>query len=472
MRTTLALALVLAAGPITAQTATRTPTQAPAAQAADPWQQYASPAEAGFSVEKLEAARVFADSVRSGAVMAIYRGVVVAAWGDVSRRIPAHSVRKSLVSALYGTATARNQVRLDDTLAELGIDDDAGLTAAERAATVRDIISARSGVYLPAAYAPSDQDETRPARGAHAPGTHWFYNNWDFNVAGVIYERATGTNLYEAFDSVIARPIGMEDYSPADGHVVLEPGNSRHPAHTFEISARDLARFGQLYLQNGRWRDQQVLPASWVRESTRAHSDFGSGTGYGYMWWTYAPGSLGDAYPQLDRHELYMARGTGGQALYVIPAADLVIVHRGDTENGRAVRGFDVWQIAERILAARAGEAKPSPATIALTIAPFSSQLPEATWPRFLTLDAAALARIDGSYELAPGTSIRVFLFEGRPFINVPGEGEAEMYAVSPAEFVLRVEPGVRIRFEEDAEGNVAGIVLRLGGREMRAPKR
>jgi CubicO group peptidase (beta-lactamase class C family) len=480
MRTVLALALLVAAGPITwqaapaaaIQTGAQEPVKAAPTQAADAWQQYASPAEAGFSAAKLEAARVFADSVRSGAVMAVYRGVVVAAWGDVSRRIPTHSVRKSLVSALYGTATADNQLRLDDTLAELGIDDDAGLTAAEKAATVRDVISARSGVYLPAAYAPSDQDETRPARGAHAPGTHWFYNNWDFNVAGVIYERATGTNLYEAFDSLIARPIGMEDYSPGDGHVVVEPGNSRHPAHTFNISTRDLARFGQLYLQNGRWGDQQVLRASWVSESTRAHSDFGNGTGYGYMWWTYAPGSLGDAYPQLDRHELYMGRGTGGQAVWVIPAADLVIVHRGDTENGRAVRGFDAWQIAERILAAREVEPKSSPATTVLTITPFSSQVPEAKRPQFIALDAATLSRFVGRYELAPGVAIRVFLFDGRPFINVPGEGEAEMYAVSPLEFVLRVEPGVRIRFEEDARSHVAGIVLRLGEREMRAPKR
>jgi CubicO group peptidase (beta-lactamase class C family) len=488
MRIALALALVLAAGPITAQTATRTPaqtetrtpaqtearatTQRAATQATDAWQQYASPAEAGFSAEKLDAARVFADSVGSGAVMAVYRGLVVAAWGEVSRRIPAYSVRKSLVSALYGNATVRKQVRLDNTLADLGIDDDAGLTAAEKAATVRDIISARSGVYLPAAYAPSDQDETRPTRGAHAPGTHWFYNNWDFNVAGVIYERATRTNLYEAFDSLIARPIGMEDYSPGDGHVVLEPGNSRHPAHTFNISARDLARFGQLYLQNGRWNDKQVLPASWVRESTSPHSDFGNGTGYGYMWWTYAPGSLGDAYPHLNRHELYMGRGTGGQGVWVIPAADLVIVHRGDTENGRAVRGFDVWQIAERILAAREGEPKPGPAMIALTTTPFSSQLPEAKLPEFLALDAAALARFAGSYEMGPGVAVRVFMFDGRLFINVPGEGEAEMYAVSPLEFVLRVEPGVRVRFEADAGGNIAGIVLRLGEREMRAPKR
>jgi CubicO group peptidase (beta-lactamase class C family) len=443
-----------------------------AAQTQEGWRQYASPDEAGFSAGELEAARVFADSVGSGAVLAVHRGRVLAAWGDVARRIPAHSVRKSLVSALYGIATAGGHVRLDATLGELGIDDDTRLSAGEKAATVRDVLSSRSGVYLPAAYAPAEQDETRPARGAHAPGTHWFYNNWDFNVAGAIYERVTQTNLYEAFDSLIARPIGMEDYSPADGHVVIEPSRSRHPAHTFDISARDLARFGQLYLQNGRWGDRQVLPASWVRESTRAHSDFGAGTGYGYMWWTYAPGSLGDAYPHLDRHELYMGRGTGGQAVYIIPAADLVIVHRADTENGRAVRGFHVWQIAERIVAARERDPAAAPALIELTPTPLASQLPAATRPDFIELDAASRARVTGTYELAAGEDIRVFLFEGRPFINVPGEGEAEMYAVSPLEFRLRVEPGVRIRFEADAAGNIVGVVLRLAAREMRAPRR
>ncbi|MEX2108972.1 MAG: serine hydrolase [Gemmatimonadaceae bacterium] len=459
MKIAVAMLSILAAAPLAAQTT-------------GAWQQYATPAEAGFSAQKLEATRAFADSVRSGAVMAVYRGRVVAAWGDVARKIPAHSVRKSLVSALYGIAVARGEVSLEATLADLGIDDDAGLAATEKTATLRDVISSRSGVYLPAAYAPSDQDATRPARGSHPPGTHWFYNNWDFNVAGVIYERATKTNLYQAFDSLIARAISMEDYTPADGYLVMEPSHSRHPAHTFNVSARDLARFGQLYLQNGRWGDRQMLPASWIEESTRAHTDFGNGTGYGYMWWTYAPGSLGSAYPKLDKHELFMGRGTGGQAVWVVPAAELVIVHRGDTENRRGVSGAHAWHIAERILAARESEPKPQPATVALTSTPFASQLPAATLPAFLELNAAVLARIVGNYETGPGATIRVFLFDGRPFINVPGQGEAEMYAVSPLDFIIRVEPGVSIRFETDGSGSATGVVLRLGSQEMQARRR
>ncbi|HUF50578.1 MAG TPA: serine hydrolase [Longimicrobiales bacterium] len=443
-----------------------------AAQASAGWQQYASPAEAGFSAQQLEAARAYADSVRTGAVMAVYRGRVVAAWGDVARPMPAHSVRKSLVSALYGAAVARGELRLDATLSDFRIDDHGVLTAAEQGATLRDVISSRSGVYLPAAYAGADQDATRPARGSHAPGTHWFYNNWDFNVAGVVYERATGRSVYTAFDSLIARAIGMEDYSPASGFLVVEPSLSRHPAHTFTISARDLARFGQLYLQQGRWQGREVIPASWVRESTHAHTDFGNGTGYGYMWWTYAPGSLGAGYQHLDSYELYMGRGTGGQAVYVIPAAELVIVHRGDTENGRGVSGAHAWRIAELILGAREADPKAEPATIALAPTAFTSQLPPARLPAFVTLDAAALDRVTGSYELAPGAVLRVFEFEGRPFINVPGRGEAELFAVSPLEFVIRVEAGVRIRFETAAGGAVTAVVVRQGTQEMRAPKR
>ncbi|MEO8575184.1 MAG: serine hydrolase, partial [Gemmatimonadales bacterium] len=160
------------------------------------WKQYADPVQAGFSVAKLNEARHYADSVRSAAVMVVYRGRVVAAWGDINRKLGLHSVRKSLVSALYGIAVAEKKIDLDATLGQLGIDEREPLTAAEKQAKVRDVISARSGVYLPAAYAGSEQGTDRPARGAYAPGAHWFYNNWDFNVAGVIYQQRTGEKLY------------------------------------------------------------------------------------------------------------------------------------------------------------------------------------------------------------------------------------------------------------------------------------
>ncbi len=438
-----------------------------------PWLQYASPAEAGFDAAALARACGDADSVGSSALMAVYRGRVILACGDVDRELEAHSVRKSLVSALYGTAVARGEIRLDATLGELGIGEDGGLTEQERSATVRDLIAARSGVYLPAAYAPSGQDENRPERGAHAPGTHWFYNNWDFNVAGVIYERATGEDLYASFQRRIAEPIGMEDYDPGDGFLAYEPTFSRHPAHTFRVSARDLARFGQLHLQEGRWGDRQVVPVRWVRESTRPVSDFGDGRGYGYMWWTYAAGSVSpETYPTMARYDSYMGRGTGGQAVWVIPDAEMVIVHRADTDHGRSVGGRDGWTLADRILAAKVAMPDPTPELSVLRSTPLSSQLDPYAWPRAVPVSAAVLDEYMGEYELGPGAVVRVFRFQDAPYIHVPGEGDALLIPVARDAFTVRVVPGVRIEFLRDPAGAVTGVELTLGSQTMRAERR
>jgi CubicO group peptidase (beta-lactamase class C family) len=404
--------------------------------------------------------------------MAVYRGHVLVAWGDVERPFRAHSVRKSLVSALVGPLMEEGAIDLDATLADLGIDDATPLTEQERRARVRDLVAARSGVYLPAAYASSGQLDALPERDSHTPGTRWFYNNWDFNVAGVIVERATGEGLYDAFDRRIARPLGMEDYAAEDGFVVYEPSRSRHPAHTFRLSTRDLARFGQLYLQGGRWAGRQVVPAGWVAESTRPITDFGDGTGYGYMWWTYEAGSLGAAYPHLNRHHLYMARGTGGQALYVIPSADLVIVHRGDTDHDREVVGRDVWHVADRILGARTGPPEPEPALQPVEVIPFESRLPAPDPPSLVELPPEAWGAYYGDYEVATGAVARIYAWEGRPFIFFPGEGDAELFPLGEDRFTVQVVSGVDVRFERDAAGAIEALEVRIGSERVRAPKR
>ena len=438
-----------------------------------PWRQYAAPAEAGFDADALAAVCDYADRVQSSALMAVYRGHVLVACGDIDRELELHSVRKSLVSALYGTAVARGEIDTGATLSELEVGEDGGLTEGERSASVADLLASRSGVYLPAAYAPSGQDAGRPERGEHAPGTHWFYNNWDFNVAGVIYERATGEGLYASFQRRIAGPIGMEDWTPDDGFVVYEPGASRHPAHTFRMSARDLARFGLLYLREGRWGDRQVVPGGWVRESTMPVSDLGEGRGYGYMWWTYSAGSVSpERYPAMARYDSYMGRGTGGQAVWVIPDADMVVVHRTDTDHGRNVDGRDGWTMADRIVGARTGEPAREPALQAVTPVALSSQLPEYDWPTPVPVSEAALDAVMGEYTLSPEATIRVFRFRGHPYIHVPGEGDAKLIPIGDDVFTVRVVPGVRVGFQRDDAGTVTRVELTLGPRTIRAEKR
>jgi CubicO group peptidase (beta-lactamase class C family) len=297
------------------------------------WKHVASLEGAGWSKDKLAAARQYADSIHSSAVMIIQGGEVVDQWGDIDQKLSSYSVRKSLISALYGIYSAEGVIDINQTLEQLGIDDSPDpLTKDERQARVVDLLRARSGIYHPVDFESDGQKKTRPARGSHAPGTFWFYNNWDFNVLGTIFEKKTGLKIGEAFYKRIALPVGMQDFKPDDVYY-LGGTASIHPAYHFEITARDLARFGLLYLRHGRWNNQQVVPEAWIEKSTHANEMIKFGGvetgGYEYLWWVEYGGAH---FPEASLPGMYSARGAGGHYLLVVPTLDLIIVHRVDND--------------------------------------------------------------------------------------------------------------------------------------------
>jgi CubicO group peptidase (beta-lactamase class C family) len=291
-----------------------------------------TPEAAGWSTEKLAEAKAWSQKVEpTSAVMIVQHGRVVAEWGDTAVKSNLHSVRKSLLSALIGISVDERKIDLNASLGGLGIDDNApGLTEAEKAATVGDLLKARSGVFHAALYETPGMARLRPPRGSHPPGAFWYYNNWDFNALGTIYERAVGQSVFTAFDEKIARPIGMQDYRPGDGEYVRGAA-SDHAAYPIRMSARDLARFALLYLHGGRWKDRQLIPSAWVRESTQSYSNAyaerGPGLGYGYMWWIGFLRDMGAPTVKVPPGT-FEAIGAEGQYAFVIPAYDLVIVHR------------------------------------------------------------------------------------------------------------------------------------------------
>ncbi|MDR6671216.1 serine hydrolase [Rhizobium sp. 1399] len=312
---------------------------------AQPWQS-TDPASSGWSVDGLKEAQDYAVTLKPTAVMVAQDGKVIASWGDLSRKVNVASVRKSLLSALYGIAVSEGRISLASTLADLGIDDKPpALTAAEKQATVRDLLMARSGIYHPAAYETGDMRRNRPERGSHAPGTFWWYNNWDFNALGTIYRQQTGEDIFQSFAQRIAAPIGMEDFSARDGRYIAER-QSEHPAYPFNLSARDAARFGQLFLDGGRWNGRQIVPASWVKESTTAYSATDRGSmGYGYLWWTLNPEVFGPG--------AALASGYGGQAIAIVPSKRLVVVQIVDpAQNAKGVRTSNFVNLLQQIAAA------------------------------------------------------------------------------------------------------------------------
>ncbi len=287
----------------------------------------------GWSPAGLAELREFSDSIGSAAVMIVTSGKTVDAWGDLSHRYRAHSIRKSFLSALCGIAIEEGSLELEATLESLDIDDrNPALRSSERQATVMQLLQSRSGVYHPAASEERSARESRPPRGSHQPGTFWYYNNWDFNALGTIFEQASGRGIDEAFQDWIAGPIGMQDFRPEDFRYQLEPEHSIHPSYKFRISARDLARFGQLFLDEGRWGREQIVPADWVRLSTEVHSPTGSKgskSGFGLMWWVAAESAADLGIPP----GAFTASGSRGQRLTVLPDIDTVVVHLMDTDD-------------------------------------------------------------------------------------------------------------------------------------------
>jgi CubicO group peptidase (beta-lactamase class C family) len=317
------------------------------------WEHAADPEALGWSAAGLDTVAAMLRRAGSAAFLVATDGKLVYEYGTTSYPFMLHSARKSLMSGLYGPYIHEGVMSREATLGELGIVDSPPLTETEESAQLVHLLQARSGVYIPALGETPEMAERRPERGSHDPGTFWYYNNWDFNVLGTIFIRETGEAIGEAFDRRIGRPIGMEHFEPDHVTFTYGRGSTVHPRYAFRMSARDLGRYGQLFLQEGEWEGREVIPAEWVRESTRKYSDWEDypGIGYGYMWWTLAEDAVGMEWPA----GMYHAAGYGSQYLHVIPEISTVVVHFSNTYAGGAelVDDLVAFGIVHRLTEAR-----------------------------------------------------------------------------------------------------------------------
>lgn len=320
------------------------------------WEHHASPEAAGYSSAELERVRAHLATMHSTGLMAIVGGKVVFQYGNVDTVSYLASVRKSVLSMLYGIQVDRGVIDLDRTLAELGIDDNQGLTDAEKQAKVRHVLAARSGIYHPASNS-GDDLASAPPRGSQAPGSYYLYSNWDFNVLGTIFEQFTGEDLYDVLQRDLVEPIGMRDFDRALHRRTGNAQASRHLAYHMHFSTRDMARIGYLMLREGNWNGRQVVPAEWVRESTSAITPVqemnperrrAGPWGYGYLWWVWDGPDTPPEY-----RGAYTGLGAVGQHIAVLPALDLVVVHKTVPGPGRGVSHDQFREVLQMIVEAR-----------------------------------------------------------------------------------------------------------------------
>lgn len=257
---------------------------------------------------------------------------VLMEYGEVGTPMNLASARKSVVSLLFGIASDRGLIDLGETLQQLGIDESrTPLTDVEKQATVEHLLQSRSGIYLQSGAETAENKDGRPRRGQFSPGEHYFYNNWDFNVLGAIFEKKTGLSIGEALETWLSTPLGMQDFSR--GHVLYDRQGSDSDYRTYRIhmSARDLARLGALVAQDGMWNQARIVSAEWIDRSTKAYSATQGPfyDGFGYSWWLNS---------ELDA---VLADGWGGQYMLVDRHRDLTLVTRRDT--GNSMLGFLVF---------------------------------------------------------------------------------------------------------------------------------
>ena len=332
--------------------------EGPSTEAQPPFQygrewEKTTPQACGFNPETLAKIPELIRSRNLGVtgLMIVVGGREMYTFGDVAQVSYIASCRKSVLSMLYGKYVKNGTIQLDETIGELGIDDVGGLLPQEKLATVRDLISARSGCYHPASNPGGIPEGKVLERGVTEHGTKFVYNNWDFNVAGTVFEMKTQKSIYEAFDADLAKPLMLQDWDLARHNRTGDASKSVHLAYHFHLSTRDMARLGELMLRKGEWNGERLIPADWVEESTRPITSLPGGRGYGYLWWIEAD----EQYPDACRGA-FSAYGMYGQRISVFPALDMVVAIKSAGNAKHPTHGSDCRALIRLILSAYDGK--------------------------------------------------------------------------------------------------------------------
>lgn len=240
------------------------------------------------------------------------------------------SCTKSVTSALVGIAIEKGLLkRVDEPVWELfpevNLDD-----PRKKTITIDHFLSMSSGLewpegeieyrspnnpYSATSYLSASTQYVFDQPIIHTPGTQFNYNSGGSHMLSVMVSRASRMSTLEFARRELFAPLGIADVRWDTGEDGINLGGSG-----LYLLPRDMAKFGQLYLQNGRWDEKHVISPYWVKASTQKHISLRPGVDYGYQWW-------------IPVGEGYLAIGWGQQNIWVLPAQDMVVVITAGRKN-------------------------------------------------------------------------------------------------------------------------------------------
>jgi len=240
------------------------------------------------------------------------------------------SMAKSIVSILIGVAIEEEKIKsVDQPVSDFLEGFDEGLAAK---LTIKHLLTMSSGMNFDEGY---KSPFAFPAKGYYGtdlmglvskyevteePGSIFEYRSGNTQLLGFILEKATGKKISDYASEKLWKPLGAK-------HSALwsldKEGGSEKAFCCFNSNARDFARLGQLYLNNGKWNGEQIIPISYVQQSITVAdlTDFNGekNNRYGYQWWMLS----------YKQHDVFYARGVLGQYVFIIPDERLVVVRLG-----------------------------------------------------------------------------------------------------------------------------------------------
>ena len=260
---------------------------------------------------------------------------------------PVFSVTKSLSSALLGIAIDEGYISNENALMTDFFQDYeiANLSPAKQSITLKHLLTMSAGFeWYELEYPYGDERNTfynfarstdrvqfvldRPM--SADPGIEYSYNSGVSHLLSAVIQESTGVRSDSFALEHIFQPLGIEDYFwPIDAQGVAFGGYGAW------MLPRDMARFGYLYLKDGQWEDEQIVPAEWVDISQQKHMErkYIADNYYGYHWW-------------VSDNDYYSAVGYGGQWIIVVPERELVVVFTNTFVEGDHLQ----WSTPERLL--------------------------------------------------------------------------------------------------------------------------
>ena len=252
------------------------------------------------------------------------------------------SVSKSFTSAVMGIAIEQGSIKgVNEKVLDFfkNIHDIKNMDDRKASMKFKDLLTMRSGTDYHEGYSTSPHSQlNRLERGwdlfylnrpmESKPGTRFQYDSGGVILMSAMLKNRTGMNVDKFAEKYLFAPLGIKKFK-----WLKNKESHPHTGGGLYLRPQDMAKFGLLYLRNGKWAGKQVVPSWWVEESFKKHVKF-SGyrsrrqTGYGYLWWIQEPDPKGSG-----KQNIYSARGAYGQFIFIIPEHNMVVVVTGNARG-------------------------------------------------------------------------------------------------------------------------------------------